>query len=92
MLDDVSSNVGRLFGIELPDECPVGHKVLAAGLVVAGEPESVQVDKGKLKEKELAGGIEKVTKRGNQAVEEAQKMSKGINKELSVQRTFVFKR
>jgi hypothetical protein len=92
IMDEVSNSVGRLFGIELPEETPMGHKVLAAGLVVAGEQESVQVDKGKLDEKELAEGIEKVTKRGNQAVEEAQKMSKGINKELSVQRTFVFKR
>jgi len=92
MLDEVSNSVNALFGIELTEEVPVGQKVLAAGLVVAGESEAVQVRDGNLKEKELAGGIEKVTKRGNQAVGEAQKMSKGINKELNVQRTFVFKR
>ena len=92
MLEEVSTNVGKLFGIELPEDVPVGHKVLAAGLVVAGERESVKVDKGGLKEDDLAGGIKKVTERGNQAVTEAQNMNKGITKELAVQRTFMFKR
>ena len=92
MLEEVSTDVGRLFGIELGEKSPPGHKVLAAGLVVAGEPDSVQVEEGKLREKELAGGIEKVTKRGNQAVGEAQKMSKGINREVNRQRTLIVKR
>ncbi len=72
MLDEMSHSVSALFGIELDDDVPIGHKVLAAGLVVAGEQESVSVDKGKLEEKSLADGIHKVTKRGNQAVGEAQ--------------------
>ena len=92
MLEEVSNSVSTLFGIPLDEDVPVGHKVLAAGLVVAGEPESVKVAKGKLEEKELAGGIQKVTKRGNQAVGDAQRMSKGINQQLNLQRTFVFKR
>jgi len=92
LLDEVSNSVSALFGIELSDEVPVGHKILAAGLVVAGEQEAVQVDKGKLKEQHLAGGLQKVTKRGNQAVGEAQRLNKGINEQLNVQRTFVFKR
>ena len=91
-LDEVTTNVERLFNIKLDDEVSVGHRVLATGLVVAGEAGSVDVDKGKLNEKKLAGGIKKVTERGNQAVGEAQKMSKGINRELNVQRTFVHKR
>ena len=92
MMDEVSVNSAKLFGIKFPEETPVGHKVLAVGLVVAGEQESVKVGDGALDEAKLAGGIEKVTKKGNQAVGEAQKMNKGINKELSVHRTFVFKR
>lgn len=92
MLDEVSNSVSALFGIELSDEVPVGHKVLAAGLVVAGETDSVKVDKGKLGEQELAGGLQKVTKRGNQAVGEAQRMNKGVNEKLNVQRTFMFRR
>ena len=82
-LEDVTTDVKRLFNIELKDEVPLGHKVLATGLVVAGEAGCVQVEEG---------GLQKVTERGNQAVGEAQKMSKGINRELNVQRTFVFKR
>lgn len=92
MLEEVSNSVNMLFGIDLGDETPVGHKVLAAGLVVAGEPESVHVDKGKLAERQLADGVQKVTKRGNQAVGEAQKMNKGVNEKLNVQRTFMFRR
>lgn len=92
MLDEMSHSVSALFGIELDEDVPIGHKVLAAGLVVAGEQGSVNVDKGKLEEKTLADGIQKVTKRGNQAVGEAQRMNKGINQQLNLQRTFVFKR
>ncbi|MBI5510359.1 MAG: hypothetical protein HY903_16510 [Deltaproteobacteria bacterium] len=91
-LEEVTTNVERLFKIKLEDSVPVGHKVLATGLVVAGEVGSVSVDKGTLNEKKLAGGLKKVTERGNQAVGEAQKMSKGINRELNVQRTFLHKR
>lgn len=91
-LDEVTTNVERLFKIKLDDEVSVGHKVLATGLVVAGEASSVDVGGGKLNEKKLAGGIQKVTERSNQAVGEAQKMNKGINRELNVQRTFMFKR
>jgi hypothetical protein len=91
-LDEATTNVERLFKIKLDDKVPVGHKVLATGLVVAGESSAVDVSKGGLNEKKLAGGIRKVTERGNQAVGEAQRMSKGINRELNVQRTFVHKR
>jgi hypothetical protein len=91
-LDDVTTDVKRLFNIELKDEVPLGHKVLATGLVVAGEAGCVSVDQGGLNEQNLANGLQKVTERGNQAVGEAQKMSKGISRELNVQRTFVFKR
>ena len=91
-LEDVTTDVKRLFNIELKDEVPLGHKVLATGLVVAGEAGCVQVDQGGLNEQNLANGLQKVTERGNQAVGDAQKMSKGIGRELNVQRTFVFKR
>jgi hypothetical protein len=91
-LEDVTTDVKRLFNIELGEDVPVGHKVLATGLVVAGEAGSVRVEQGGINEQELASGLQKVTERGNQAVGEAQKMSKGINEKLNVQRTFVFKR
>lgn len=91
-LEDVTTDVKRLFNIELKDEVPLGHKVLATGLVVAGEAGCVKVEEGGLNEANLADGLQKVTQRGNHAVGEAQKMTKGINRELNVQRTFVFKR
>ena len=92
MLEEVSNSVSALFGIQLGDDVPVGHKVLAAGLVVAGEKGSVAVKDNALEEGKLAEGLEKVTKRGNQAVGEAQKMNKGINQKLNLQRTFVHRR
>ncbi len=91
-LDEVTTNVKQLFNIELGEDVPVGHKLLAAGLVVGGEAGSVAVEEGKLDEKRLAGGLQKVADRSNQAVGEAQKMSKGVSRELNLQRTFVFKR
>lgn len=91
-MDEVTTNVERLFSIKLDEEVPLGHKVLATGLVVAGESGSVDVGKGSLDEKKLAKGLQQVTERGNQAVGEAQRMNKGIDRELNVQRTFVFKR
>ena len=94
MLDEVSNSVSKLFGIELDDEVPIGHKLLAAGLVVAGETAAVQVDTEKrtLREQELAGGLEKVTRRGHQAVSEAQNMNKGVSEKLNLQRTFMYRR
>lgn len=91
-MDEVTTNVERLFNIKLDAEVPLGHKVLAAGLVAAGESSSVDVDKGRLNEKKLAAGVQKVTERSNQAVGEAQKNIKGIDRELNVQRTFVHRR
>ena len=92
MLDEVTGNMASLFGIELGEDVPVGHRVLATGLVVAGEGDSVEVEDGAIKEKEMAGGLEKVTRKGHEAVDQAKTMNKGINKELNVQRTFMFKR
>lgn len=91
-LEEISGSISNLFGIQLGEDVPVGHKVLAAGLVVAGEPSAIKVDKGKLGEPELAAGMQKVTKRGNQAVSDAQRMNKGVSQQLNLQRTFVFKR
>ncbi len=91
-LDEVTTNVERLFRIKLDKDVPTGHKLLAAGLVAAGESGSVDVAQGRLNEQKLAAGIQKVTEKSNQAVGEAQRMSKGIGRELNVQRTFVHKR
>ena len=49
-LEDVTTDVKQLFNIELKDEVPLGHKVLATGLVVAGEAGCVQVDQDGLNE------------------------------------------
>lgn len=91
-LEEVTGNVKNLFQIALPDDVPVGHQLLVTGLVVAGESVWVQVGKGGLSEQKLVRGIQKIAERSNQAVGEAQKMSKGVSRELNLQRTFVFKR
>jgi len=91
-LEEVTTSVKNLFNIDLGAGVPPGQKLLATGLVVAGEARSVQVDKGKINEQQLAGGVQKVTERSNHAVGEAQKMSRGVSRELNLQRTFVFKR
>lgn len=91
-MDEVSTSVSRFFHIELTDKVPIGQRILAAGLVVAGEAGSVEAGASGLNEQKLASGLQRVTQRSNQAVGEAQRMNRGIDKERSVQRTFVFKR
>lgn len=91
-MEDVTTDMARLFNIELPDTVPLGHKVLATGLVVAGEAGAVKVLGEGIDEQSLAAGLQKITEKGNQAVGEAQRMSKGINLEVKRQQTFVPKR
>ncbi|MEO1172052.1 MAG: hypothetical protein AAFX94_08360 [Myxococcota bacterium] len=90
--EDVGTDVGRFFGIELDDTVPTGHKLLATGLVVAGESESVNVGENGADEAKLAAGVKKVAEKGNQAVSQAQMMNKGINQQVNYNRTFVVKR
>ncbi len=91
-LDEVTTSVRHLFNIDMGDEVPMGHKMLVTGLVVAGEAGSVEVNKGGVNEQKLAQGLQKVAERSNQAVGEAEKMTKGVSRELNLQRTFVSKR
>ncbi|MDP7040931.1 MAG: hypothetical protein QGI45_17375 [Myxococcota bacterium] len=91
-LEEVTTSVGKHFGIMLPEETSIAEKILAAGLVVAGEKDAVITKEKGLDDQSLADGIQKVSKRSNQAVGQAQMMNKGINKELNLQRTFVMKR
>ena len=70
----------------------MGQRLLAAGLVVAGEASALRRQTDGLEDSALAEGLQKVTKRGNQAVAEAQRMNKGVNEKLNLQRTFLFKR
>ena len=88
----VGQSIGLLFGIELGEGVSVAQQVMAAGLIVAGEPDQVRVVGDELDEQQLASGVQKVTTKGTQAVEQAKTMNQGIGKELNVHRTMVFKR
>ncbi|MEL6546932.1 MAG: hypothetical protein AAFQ82_20060, partial [Myxococcota bacterium] len=90
--EDVSTDVSRFFGIEMGDEVPTGHKLLATGLVVAGEAGSVEVGEDGANEAKMAAGVKKVAEKGNQAVTQAQMMNKGIDQQVNYNRTFVVKR
>ncbi len=91
-MDEAAENVRKLFGVELSSEVPLGHALLVAGLVVAGEGGHAAVKGGAVDEQKLASGMKTIVQRSNQAVGDAQKMNMGINRELNLQRTFVFKR
>lgn len=91
-LEDVNTDVKRFFDIEFGDGTPTGHKLLAAGLLVAGEGESVEVVEGATNEAKLAAGVKKVAEKGNQAVTQAQMMNKGINQQVNYNRTLIVKR
>lgn len=87
----VLENVNQLFALGLPGAQP-GEVMLAAGLVVGGEVEQVRAVDGQLDVKALATGAQHLLQSGGTALVQAQEMNEGINKELNMQRTFVFKR
>lgn len=91
-MGDVTASVREMFGIPLADDTPLGHTLLATGLLVAGCADAVEVASGRLVQAKLAAGVQRVAERSNQAVGEAQKMSKGVSLEVNRQRTMVFKR
>lgn len=91
-MEAVSKSLKNLFGIEFGEEMSVAEQAMAVGLMVAGEANQVQLNQGAINREELLTGLRKVTEKGNQSVGQAQKMNKGINEQLNLQRTFVFKR
>ena len=91
-MDSVSESLKNLFGVEFNKEMSVAERAMAVGLMVAGQSEQVKIDDGTINREELLAGLRKVTEKGNQSVGQAQKMNKGIDQQLNLQRTFVFKR
>ena len=88
----VGESLKSLFGVEFNEEMSVAERAMAVGLMVAGESAQVKIDAGAINREELLAGLRKVTEKGNQSVGQAQKMNKGIDQQLNLQRTFVFKR
>ena len=91
-MESVSESLKNLFGVEFNKEMSVAERAMAVGLMVAGQSEQVKIDDGTINREELLAGLRKVTEKGNQSVGQAQKMNKGIDQQLNLQRTFVFKR
>ena len=91
-MKSVGESLKNLFGIEFNEEMSVAERAMAVGLMVAGEQNQVKIDAGTINKEELWAGLRKVTEKGNQSVGQAQKMINGIDQQLSVHRTFVFRR
>lgn len=91
-MKSVGESLKTLFGVEFNEEMSVAERAMAVGLMVAGESAQVKIDAGAINREELLAGLRKVTEKGNQSVGQAQKMNKGIDEQLNLQRTFVFKR
>ena len=87
-MDEVTTNAKRLFNLEL-EGVPPGHQMIAAGMIVAGEKEALEVKDKALNEKKVAQGIQRVTEKSNQAVGEAQRLNKGIERERNIRRTHI---
>ena len=87
-LDEMSNSVATMFDLEI-EEVPDGHKILAAGMVVAGEKEALEVEDGGLNEQKLAEGIQKVAKKSSQSVDQARTLSKGIEEKRNFNRTHI---
>ncbi|MEE2960127.1 MAG: hypothetical protein VYA34_05235 [Myxococcota bacterium] len=86
-MDDeaVSASLGAM-GIEVKD-AGAGENLLRAGLLVSG-----QADKASLSGNELLNAARQVVEDANGAVGQAQKMNKGIDLQLNMNRTFMFNR
>lgn len=91
-MHSVGESLKNLFGVEFNEGMSVAERAMAVGLLVAGESKQVKIDDGTINKEELLAGLRKVTEKGNQSVGQAQKMNKGIDEQLNLQRTFVFKR
>jgi len=91
-MEAVGESLKNLFGVEFNEGMSVAERAMAVGLMVAGQSEQVKIDDGTINQEELLAGLRKVTEKGNQSVGQAQKMNKGIDQQLNLQRTFVFKR
>ena len=87
----VASSIHSMFGIKMGD-VPNGPAMVAAALVVAGMPDAVQPEGDSLEANRLSQGMQKLVENSSSAVEGARGMSSGINKQLAVHRTFMFKR
>lgn len=97
-LAETLANSEAFFGKSLGQIEP-GQVLIAASLLVAGDSNAVQVEDSKtesgkktLNGHQAAHGVQKVMQSSQEAVEDAKKMNQGINKNLSMHRTFVFKR
>ena len=90
-LTTVQANVGTVLGQELSNVSP-GQLLLGTSLVVAGRSDAVLPAPDGLQANALAGGAKTLAQDGSSAVADARAMGQGINKELAIRRTFVFKR
>ena len=88
----MGKSLESLFGVSMGEGTSVNQAVMTAGLIVAGEPDAVTSTDGDSAGAKMAEGIQRVTAKGNKAVQKARTMNQGIGKELSVHRTMVFKR
>src|SRR5690606_9593884 len=53
-LADASSSAAALFGLEMDENMPLGQRLIAMGLLVAGQSKSVKIAEGKVSERFLA--------------------------------------
>jgi hypothetical protein len=90
-LRTVYASAGAHFGVRLDGVAP-GPTLVAAALLVAGVRDAVKPEGKGLAPQALARGVFRVVQSGNKAVGDAKAMNQGISKNLSMHRTFVFKR
>ncbi len=87
----VNGSMEGLFGINLK-QIPQGPAMVAAALVVAGMSDAVQTTGDSLEPNRFCRGMQSLVSNSNEAVDDARTMSSGINRQLAIQRTFVFRK
>jgi hypothetical protein len=91
-LKDIQDKIASYFSVPIPNDAPIGLKLLAVGLIVSGQAHAVEASGEKLEGPSLREGIRQTIARGGGAFREAQKRGEGIQVQRGFLQTSVPKR
>ena len=87
----VNGSLDDLFGLNLK-QVAQGPALVSVALVVAGKSHAVKPMGDSVEPKSFCRGMEEVVSSSNEAVDDARTMKSGINRQLAMQQTFVFRK
>jgi len=91
-LKDIQDKIAAYFSVPIPNDAPVGLKLLAVGLVVSGQKNAVEASGENLEGPSLREGLRQTIANGGGAFRDAQVRGKGIQVQRGFLQTSVPKR